>query len=184
MTWVTTVTKVTRVTRLTTVTWVTWVIRVTWVTWVTRVIRVTWVTRVTKVIYHSKFRNVYFSLVHLNNVLSSLACIRLRDYTTVRWTHCSVDKLTWLADKSTCYLLIKTKKDITYVYRRTGFGTHLFATCRTLDDVPNWRIKIFVRRNEMATNVEHGRTKRTNVRRPNRTRNIVHDLTDRTNVTD
>ena len=116
MTWVTTVTKVTRVTRLTTVTWVTWVIRVTWVTWVTSVIRVTWVTRVTKVIYHSKFRNVYFSLVHLNNVLSSLACTRLRDYTTVRWTHCSVDKLTWLADKSTCYLLIKTKKDITYVY--------------------------------------------------------------------
>ena len=128
MTWVTTVTKVTRVTRLTTVTWVTWVTwvtRVIRVTWVTRMTKVTWVTRVTrlirvtwvtKVIYHSKFRNVYFSLVHLNNVLSSLACTRLRDYTTVRWTHCSVDKLTWLADKSTCYLLIKTKKDMTYVY--------------------------------------------------------------------
>ena len=35
----------------------------------------------------------------------------------------------------------------------------------------------------MATNVEHGCTKRTNVLRPNRTLNIEHGHTGRTNVT-
>ena len=34
----------------------------------------------------------------------------------------------------------------------------------------------------MAANVEHGRTKCTNVLRPNRTRNVEHSRTDCTNV--
>ena len=33
--------------------------------------------------------------------------------TTLRWTLYKSDKPTWLADKSICYLLLKTGKDIT-----------------------------------------------------------------------